>query len=183
MGSGARDDPLAGSPAGAEADAGGRVGGSVGGGVDGGVGGGVGVGGEVGGEVGGGGEVVGAFGSARNLDRDTLLAAQLETAASLWAKFMGLMGRPSLAPGHGLWLPASNGIHMMFMRFAIDAVFVTRPDAQGARRVRSVHRGLRAWTGLVPLVRGADGVLELPVGTIDATGTVVGDRLEIVEAG
>ena len=49
------------------------------------------------------------------------------------------------------------------------------------RTVRSVHRGLRAWTGLVPLIWGADGVLELPVGTIDATGTAVGDRLEIRE--
>ena len=45
---------------------------------------------------------------------------------------MGLMGRPSLAAGAGLWLPASNGIHMMFMRFPIDAVFVSKPDASGA---------------------------------------------------
>jgi uncharacterized membrane protein (UPF0127 family) len=80
-----------------------------------------------------------------------------------------------------MWLPASNGIHMMFMRFPIDAVFVSRPDASGLRLVKSVHRGLRTWTGLVPLVRGADGVLELPVGTIDRTGTAVGDRLEIRE--
>jgi uncharacterized membrane protein (UPF0127 family) len=94
---------------------------------------------------------------------------------------MGLMGRRALPPGDGLWLPASNGIHMMFMRFPIDAVFVTKPDATGVRLVRSVHPSLAAWTGLVPLIRGADGVLELPVGTIDATGTVVGDRLEIVE--
>jgi hypothetical protein len=121
------------------------------------------------------------FGVARNIDRGSVLAQRLETAASLWAKFMGLMGRRSLPPGHGLWLPASNGIHMMFMRFPIDAVFISRPDAEGVRRVRSVHRGLRAWTGLVPLVRGADGVLELPVGTIDATGTAVGDRVEIAE--
>jgi hypothetical protein len=99
----------------------------------------------------------------------------------LWGKFMGLMGRPSLGTGAGLWLPASNGIHMMFMRFPIDAVFVSRPDGDGVRRVRSVHRGLRAWTGLVPLIRGADGVLELPVGAIDASRTVVGDRVEIVE--
>ncbi|MCJ7710461.1 MAG: DUF192 domain-containing protein [Chloroflexi bacterium] len=120
-------------------------------------------------------------GVARNLERDAVLAERLETAASLWGTFMGLMGRPSLAPGEGLWLPASNGIHMMFMRFPIDAVFVSRPDAEGVRRVRSVHRGLRRWTGLVPLVRGADGVLELPVGTIDATGTAVGDRVEIRE--
>ena len=80
---------------------------------------------------------------------------------------MGLMGRASLEPGAGLWLPGTNGIHMMFMRFPIDAVFLARPDdaAQGgAQAVVSVHRGLRAWTGLVPLVRGAYGVLELPGG-------------------
>ena len=110
-----------------------------------------------------------------------VLAERLETAGSLWAKFMGLMGRPSLAAGAGLWLPASNGIHMMFMRFPIDAVFVSRPGTDGVRKVRSVHRRLRAWIGLVPLVLGADGVLELPAGTIDATGTAVGDRVEIRE--
>jgi len=30
---------------------------------------------------------------------------------------------------------------------------------------------------LVPFVRGAKGVLELPVGTIEASGTAVGDRI------
>ena len=99
---------------------------------------------------------------------------------------MGLMGRASLAPDAGLWLPDSNGIHMMFMRFAIDAVFVGRPDPAngGGRPVVAVSRALRAWTGIVPLVRGAHGVLELPVGTIDRTGTVVGDviALEAVTA-
>ena len=105
----------------------------------------------------------------------------METAGSFWAKFMGLMGRPSLPDGEGLWLPGGNGIHMMFMRFPIDAVFVTREDGEGVRRVRSVHRGVRAWTGMVPLITGAHGVLELPVGTIDATRTEVGDRLEVRE--
>jgi uncharacterized membrane protein (UPF0127 family) len=122
--------------------------------------------------------------AARNLDRGTILAARLETAGSLWAKFMGLMGRATLEPGAGLWLPDSNGIHMMFMRFPIDAVFVGRPVATdgGVLPVVSVHRGLRAWTGLVPLVRGAHGVLELPVGTIDRSGTVPGDRLVLEPA-
>jgi uncharacterized membrane protein (UPF0127 family) len=126
-----------------------------------------------------------APGVARNVDRGTVLASELETAASLWGKFMGLMGRPSsaLPSGHGLWLPASNGIHMMFMRFPIDAVFVSKPGPDGVRTVKSVHRSLRAWTGLVPLVRGADGVLELPVGTISSTATEVGDRVEVLERG
>ncbi len=115
----------------------------------------------------------------RNLTRSTDLATEVESANSLWAKFMGLMGRQALAPGAALWLPDSNGIHMMFMRFPIDAVFVGKPGSDGARPVVSVHPALRAWLGLVPLVRGAHGVLELPVGVLAASGTVVGDRIAL----
>jgi len=96
------------------------------------------------------------------------------------------MGRRSLEAGGALWLPGENGIHMFFMRFPIDAVFVGRDGRDGdrttraeSRRVVSVHRNLRPWRGLVPLVRGADGVIELPVGTIDATGTEAGDVVRI----
>jgi uncharacterized membrane protein (UPF0127 family) len=121
---------------------------------------------------------------ARTVTRATVLAGELEVADSLFAKFMGLMGRPGLADGAGLWLTGTNGIHMMFMRFPIDAVFLGRPldGADGARPVLSVHAGVRAWTGLVPLVRGAAGVLELPVGTIARTGTVVGDQVVVGSA-
>ena len=118
---------------------------------------------------------------ARNLTRDTVLASRLEVAGSLWQKFKGLMGRSSLDEGTGLWLPDSNGIHMMFMKFPIDAVFVGGPTADDplVRPVVSVHRGLRAWTGLVPFVRGAHGVLERTVGTIDASGTQPGDLVSL----
>jgi uncharacterized membrane protein (UPF0127 family) len=72
---------------------------------------------------------------------------------------------------------------MMFMRFPIDCVFVARPASDGTRRVVAVRRALRPWTGVVWLVRGADGVLELPVGTLEATGTVVGDAIVLERAG
>jgi len=117
--------------------------------------------------------------TARNLTRSTVLAADLEIAAGLLGKFMGLMGRGSLAPGAGLWLPESNGIHMMFMRFPIDAVFVGAPGSDGSRSVLSLHRALPTWRGLVPLVRGAKGVLELPAGTIDESATALGDQVLI----
>ena len=118
--------------------------------------------------------------TARNQSRASELAARLEVADGLWARFMGLMGRPSLDPGAGLWL-TGNGIHMMFMRFAIDAVFLGKPDParDGVRPVMSVHRGLRTWIGLVPFVRGANSVLELPVGTIARSGTAVGDLVAL----
>lgn len=118
---------------------------------------------------------------ALNATRGIVLADQVEVAASLWAKFMGLMGRRRLPTGAGLWLPSSNGIHMFFMRIPIDAIFLGRPGPDGSRQVISVHRALRPWTGLVPLVRGADGCLELPVGTVSRTGSEIGDvvRLEV----
>jgi uncharacterized protein len=121
---------------------------------------------------------------ARNVSRSTALAERLEVADGLWAKFMGLMGRARLEADAGLWLTESNGIHMMFMRFPIDAVFLGKPEpgGDGPRPVVSVHRGLRAWTGLVPLVRGANGVLELPVGTIERSGTSVGDLVVLEPA-
>ena len=111
-----------------------------------------------------------------------MVAARVEVASSLWAKFKGLMGRATIEPDAALWLPDSNGIHMMFMRFPIDAIFVGHPDPErgGGRPVVSVHRSLRRWTGLVPLVRGAHGVLELPIGTVDRTGTQVGDLITLL---
>jgi uncharacterized membrane protein (UPF0127 family) len=121
---------------------------------------------------------------AHNLSRGTELGDRLDVAESLWARFMGLMGRPALEPGAGLWLTGTNGIHMMFMRFAIDAVFLGKPDPaqDGARKVVSVHPGVRAWIGLIPLVRGASGVLELPVGTIARSATAVGDHVALEPA-
>jgi uncharacterized membrane protein (UPF0127 family) len=114
---------------------------------------------------------------ARNDTRGTVLAEHVEVGRSLWAKFWGLMGRKSLPAGHALWLPGDSGIHMFFMRFPIDAVFLGRDGAEGhsGRVVVAVRRSVRPWTGLVPFIRGADGVLELPVGTIEATATEPGD--------
>ena len=115
---------------------------------------------------------------ARNITKETVLAERLEDGSSFWARFMGLMGRPGLAIGDGLWLPGANGIHMLFMRFAIDAVFVAKP-AGGTRRVVAVRRALPPWRGVVWYAAGASGVIELPTGAIDAAGTAIGDEIAI----
>ena len=113
----------------------------------------------------------------RNLTRATVLAERARAGTSFWALFRGLMLRPALEPGEGLWLPGVNNIHMLFMRFPIDAVFVGRLERDGTRLVTSVRARLPPWRGIVWWVRGAHGVLELPAGTAAATGTRAGDRL------
>ena len=99
---------------------------------------------------------------ARNLDRDTELAARLAVADGLWDRFMGLMGRPGLEPDTGLWLTGTNGIHMMFMRFPIDAVFLAKPEqAAGAGGASSPAAGAG---GAVAATRAVVSVHREPAG-------------------
>jgi uncharacterized membrane protein (UPF0127 family) len=106
-----------------------------------------------------------------------VLADRARAATSFWDLFRGLMLRPGLEVGEGLWLTGVNNIHMFFMRFPIDAVFTGPVQPDGSRAVVAVRARLRPWRGIVWWVRGGKGVLELPVGTAAATGTVVGDSL------
>jgi uncharacterized membrane protein (UPF0127 family) len=65
------------------------------------------------------------------------------------------------------------------MRFAIDCCFVGRPAEDGSRQVVGVRRALPAWRGIVWYERGAHGVIELPVGALERSGTQVGDRVSL----
>ncbi len=101
----------------------------------------------------------------RNAGSGAVVATRVREARSFWGRFRGLMGRRSLAPGEGLYLP-DNSIHMFFMRFPIDALFVAAPEANGERRIVAVRSSLRPWTGIVLPVRGASGVVELAAGAV-----------------
>jgi uncharacterized membrane protein (UPF0127 family) len=103
-----------------------------------------------------------------------VLADDLELATSLVALTAGLMFRRTLDRGHGLWLNPCNGIHMMFMRFAIDAVFLDSRE-----RVKKVYRRLPRWWGIVWFVWGARSVLELPSGSTADIDLQRGDQIVI----
>jgi uncharacterized protein len=102
---------------------------------------------------------------------------RLEVADSWFKRFKGLMGRPTLSAGEGLYLPGTNGVHMLFMRFAIDCLFLGAPGSDGTQRVVAIREGLAPWTGVVWLVRGARGVAELPAGAISEAGLRAGDAV------
>jgi len=100
------------------------------------------------------------------------LAEELEVERSFFGQLAGLMFRRRLEPGHGMWILDCNGIHMMFMNFAIDAVFLDRKE-----RVRKVYRKLPAWWGVVWFVWGAHSVLELPAGSTADIDLQRGDQI------
>jgi len=114
---------------------------------------------------------------ARNTTRGSTLAAEVAVAGTFWKSFVGLMGRSTVAPDEGLWMPGVTSIHMFFMRFAIDCAFLGPEAPEGWRSVLAVRHRLPPWIGLVWTVRGAGGVLELAPGALQRSGTQVGDRI------
>lgn len=90
-------------------------------------------------------------------------------------RLRGLLGRPGLETGEGLLIRPTNAIHMWFMRFAIDAVFV---DGDGL--VLRVAEHLRPWR--MAAKRGAHCVIELGAGECARRGLAAGDRLLLTPA-
>ena len=107
-----------------------------------------------------------------NTTRQTSLGASIDRADSSKTRSKGLLGRDSLPEGEGLWIVPCEAIHMFFMRFAIDAVYL---DKQ--KRVVKVVSNLKPWriSGSIK----AHSVLEVPAGTAELTQTQAGDQLEM----
>ena len=112
-----------------------------------------------------------------NTTKDTSLGDRIRVASSTLDRTIGLLRTSTLHPGEGLWIERSPSIHMFFMPYAIDAVFIA---ADG--RVTKVVERLRPWR-VVWWAPGARDCLELPVGAVAASRTQVGDRLELGVAG
>jgi uncharacterized membrane protein (UPF0127 family) len=108
-----------------------------------------------------------------NQTRGTVLAEQATIASSMWSRARGLLGRRDLPAGEGLIIRPCNSVHCFFMAFPIDVVFLDRDH-----RVVRLAPTLRPYR-LGPIVRSAREVIELPAGTLAATGTQVGDQLRI----
>jgi uncharacterized membrane protein (UPF0127 family) len=110
-----------------------------------------------------------------NLTRGTLVAERCRVARSLRDRTVGLLGTPKPSAGDGLLIERTQSIHMFFMRYPIDVLFVDR----GARVTRCVP-GLRPWR-VVWWARGARDCVELGVGSIEASDTRVGDQLAVAD--
>jgi uncharacterized membrane protein (UPF0127 family) len=104
---------------------------------------------------------------------------RLEVAGSWLARLRGLIGRRGLGPGEGLFLPGSNGVHMFFMRFPIDCIFLGAARPDGSRQVLALREGLAPWTGIVWWVSGADGAVEVAAGSLARAGLRRGDAVSL----
>jgi hypothetical protein len=109
---------------------------------------------------------------------EQVLATKVELAESTLARARGLMFRSSLPEGYALVMEMGSGlfgrpgrqvVHMLFVRFPIDVVWLVESEVQRVAR-------MRPWRSLASA--RADRILELPAGA--ASGVEPGDTVRVV---
>ena len=103
-----------------------------------------------------------------------VVCERCEIPKSSFARMRGLLGRDGLEPGSGMLIDAAPSVHMFFMRFPIDVVFLDRDWMV----VRVVH-ALKPWR--VAGARRAAAALELRAGAAAEAGLQEGDVLVLEE--
>ncbi|HEY9246639.1 MAG TPA: DUF192 domain-containing protein [Candidatus Methanoperedens sp.] len=103
------------------------------------------------------------------------IAKNIEFARSLPSKILGLMFRKSIRPDFALIFvlnrPSHVGVHMFFMRFPIDVIFLDE-----GKRISGLSR-LNQWTGYQSM-DGIKYVIEMAAGTIDRYNLSTGKQVE-----
>ena len=107
----------------------------------------------------------------RNVTRQADLADRATVADSFWRRLRGLLGRSGLEPGEGLVITPCTSVHMIGMSFPLDVLYVHRDGT-----VLTVLPDLRP-NQFGPVVWRSHFAVELPVGSIAASGTAPGDRI------
>ncbi len=105
----------------------------------------------------------------KNETKNMVLADKAVLAKALFKRIKGLLGEKELEAGKALVLDPCNSIHCFFMRFAIDALFLSKDNhvVKALPEIRPFRVSAIYWK--------AAKVIELPAGTIKSTHTSEGD--------
>ncbi len=90
-------------------------------------------------------------------------------------RLQGLMFRKQLPKATGLLLAPCDSVHMCFMRFSIDVIYLDKEY-----KIVKVVNNLKPWIGL-SMCRGAWAALEINAGEAERLGYVVGKQLKLSE--
>lgn len=107
-----------------------------------------------------------------NVTRGRALGLRVKVADRWWARFRGLLDHPPLMEGEGMLLAPCRAVHTFGMSYDLDVAFLAK-DGDVVALYHRLAPGRRSrWH------RRASMALELPAGTLAATGTREGDALQ-----
>ncbi|MEM9446345.1 MAG: DUF192 domain-containing protein [Verrucomicrobiota bacterium] len=105
--------------------------------------------------------------------KDQVICSRCEYCSSMSFRMKGLLGRDSLDIGSGILLRPCNSIHMFFMKFAIDAIFLNKKN-----QVVRIYHSIKPWR-MTPVIFSAYSTLEMEAGVCHDFGLQEGDQLEL----
>lgn len=110
-----------------------------------------------------------------NKTNNNIIADEAVIANTPLKRMKGLLGEKELAQGKALVLDPCNSIHMLFMRFAIDVLFVDKNNrvVKAISSIKPFH--------FSPIYLKSKLAIELPADTISSTLTKEGDTILITD--
>jgi len=108
-----------------------------------------------------------------NTTKNTVIAQNAVIADTFLSRMIGLLNRKSFSPDEALVITRCNSIHMLFMRFSIDVIFVDKRD-----RVVGLVERIKPFR-LSPIFFQSQYAIEVSEGVIGLTKTAVGDQVEV----
>ncbi|MCB0420845.1 MAG: DUF192 domain-containing protein [Bdellovibrionales bacterium] len=110
----------------------------------------------------------------RNTTRnDLLMASDLIKAHTFLGRGLGLLGKKELNPNSALWLKPCNNVHTLFMKFALDIIFVDKNLV-----VTEIHRNVRPWKPLLVSWK-SHSAFEFSAGALHTKEVQIGDQLHV----
>ncbi len=110
-----------------------------------------------------------------NSSTNTTIADKVILADTFLSRLTGLLGRKHLSPGEGLIITACKSIHMVFMKFAIDVVFLDKNN-----RVVGLVENIKPFQ-FSPVFFKANCAVELPSGSIAQYNVQSGHTFQITK--
>jgi uncharacterized protein len=92
---------------------------------------------------------------------------------TFYKRLKGLMFQLRPIRDEGIFLIPCNSIHMFFMFFPIDVIFLNKDN-----QIVYLKENVRPWT-FIPPIKQAKSALELPIGTIQKYQIAVGDCIKL----
>lgn len=110
-----------------------------------------------------------------NQTKAAVLARKARKADTAFSRLKGLLGRREIDPDEALIITHCRSVHMFFMRFAIDVVFIDRNNV-----VVGVAKNIKPFQ-MSPYFFRSAAAIELPVGKIEMSHTEKGDVIAVEE--
>ena len=106
-----------------------------------------------------------------NATKKTIVATEVKIANTFITRLIGLLNRKSISPEEALIIYGCRSIHMFFMKFSIDVIFMNKEN-----RIVGLVENIKPFR-VSPTFLKSYYAIELAVGTIEKTRSQQGDQL------